>query len=367
MTAIQAIRITGHEERSEPKPHVVYRIEIQAPVRSWQMWRRYSEFEDLHTELTKSTGAPPPAELPPKHRFSLLRSRNNAALTEERRAGLEAYLRAIVGAKDERWRECYAFKQFLGVPAGKQAGVEGPAQYTSASWLDEHMELQARLRDVRADINKRDALADRGDPSGAHKANVEAKKKLAGIITRTSALGKGLEELGMRGMSEGELQRRTDMVARLQDDCEKLSKMVTVARMTSRGLGATAAQRNPASDADRAALLGGGGASSATSSPAGGFTRNQPVTRVFGAKPVETEETRPLDDHGVFQLQQSKMEDQDVQVSQMTTVLSRLKHLGLAINQEIREQNELLDDLTNEVDMTGSKLTAAKKQMNRLG
>ncbi|TFK57226.1 syntaxin [Heliocybe sulcata] len=367
MTAIQAIHIRNHEERSDPKPHVVYRIEIQAPVRSWQMWRRYSEFEDLHTELTKVTGSEPPAPLPPKHRFSLLRSRNDAGLLEERRAGLEAYLRAIISSKDERWRECYAFKDFLGVPVGKQAGMEGgllsPTQFTSASWLDEHMELQARLRDVRADINKRDALADRSDPSGAHKANVEAKKKLAGVITRAGALGKGLAELGMRGMSEGELQRRTDMVARLQDDCEKLSKMVTVARMTSRGLGATAAQRNPAADGDRAALLGGVSSSSGTGT---GF-RNAPVTRVFGAKPVETEETRPLDDHGVFQLQADKMEQQDVQVSQMTSVLQRLKHLGLAIHQEISEQNELLDDLTNDVDRTGDKLTAAKKKLNRLG
>lgn len=55
MSAIQAIHIRGYEERTNPKAHVVYRIEIQASVRSWQMWRRYSEFADLHVELTKST------------------------------------------------------------------------------------------------------------------------------------------------------------------------------------------------------------------------------------------------------------------------------------------------------------------------
>src|SRR6266436_6749345 len=72
MTAIQAVYVKGHEERSQPKPHTVYRIEIQASVRSWSMWRRYSEFVDLHTELTKSTSSPPPASLPPKHTFSVL-------------------------------------------------------------------------------------------------------------------------------------------------------------------------------------------------------------------------------------------------------------------------------------------------------
>lgn len=360
-TAIQAIYIRGYEERAEPKPHTVYRIEIQASVRSWQMWRRYSEFVDLHTELTKSTGAAPPAELPPKHSLSLFRSHNNPAILEERRQGLEQYLRAILGAKDERWRESFAFRDFLGVPVGKGDSASGGfSQFTSSSWLDEHTDLQSRIRDVRADINKRDALSDAGDITGSHQANVQAKKNLAATLSRVGALEDGLQHLGLAGMSEGELQRRRDMVARLRDDCEKLAKMVTVARNTSRGVGAPA-ERNPATESDRDALLNHSRPSST------GFAR--PVTRVFGggSKPKETDQTRPLDNQGLVQLQNSKMDQQDAQLSQLSSILQRQKHLGLAINQEIREQNEMLDDLTNEVDRVGGKLTSAKKQMNRLG
>src|SRR5258708_38302329 len=124
---------------------------------------------------------------------------------------------------------------------GKEAGAgtgglasvgddAGGLQFTSSSWLDEHMDLQARVRDIRADINKRDAFSERGDVGGAHTTNVQAKKKLAGVLTRVGALVSGLDALVVQsGMSEGELQRRTDMVARLQDDCEKLAKMLTVA------------------------------------------------------------------------------------------------------------------------------------------
>ena len=65
--AIQAVFIRGHETRSSPKPHTVYRIEVQASVRSWHLWRRYSEFLDLHSELMQATGEQPPAALPPKH------------------------------------------------------------------------------------------------------------------------------------------------------------------------------------------------------------------------------------------------------------------------------------------------------------
>ncbi|KAI0307814.1 syntaxin [Multifurca ochricompacta] len=372
LTAIQAVYVRDHEERLEPKSHVVFRIEIQAHVRSWQMWRRYSEFVDLHTELIKSVGAPPPAALPPKHAFAMLRSSKNRVLLEERRTGLEAYLRAIVSAKDNKWLDAFAFHDFLGVPIGKQAAPgsselnngssasSGVPQFTFSTWLDEHMDLQARVRDVRADINKRDAFR-------TGETWPQRTKKLAGVLTRVGTLVEGLDALALRGMSEGELQRRTDMVARLQDDCEKLAKMLTIARQTSRGLG-SAAERNPAAGSDRAALLTTGGSNGGGGD---GFTVStmKPIARVFGMPqpPKETEQTRPLDEHGLLQLQQAKVEQQDTQLAQLTTILQRQKQLGTAISNELAQHIELLDDLANDVDRVGGKLTAAKKQLNRLG
>lgn len=354
MTTIQAIYVRGYEERSEPKPHTVYRIEVQAHVRSWQMWRRYSEFDDLHTELVKSIGSPP-CTLPPKHKFSLMRSRMDPKILEERRAGLEQYLKAIISAKEDKWRESFALKDFLGVPITRQGGAP-PSQFTSATWLDEHVELQTRIRAVRADINKRDALLDRGDIGASHKANVSAKTKLAGLSARTGALEKGLEELGMHGISEGELQRRLDMVARLRDDHEKLTRMVTIARQASRANeGNQSTQNNAALDSDREVLLG--------------TNVSKPVTRVFGTtQPAkETEQTRPLDEHGLFGLQQIQMQQQDEQLAQLTTILQRQRHLGEAIGHEISSQIEILDDLSNEVDRVGGKLTTTNRQLNRLG
>lgn len=390
-TAIQAVYVRGHEERTEPKPHIVFRIDIQAHVRSWQMWRRYSEFADLHTELTKSVGAPPPSTLPPKHAFAMLRSPKNEALLEERRAGLEIYLRAIVSAKDNRWLDSFAFRDFLGIPTGKQAalpgighlpsigggkdsgggGVDGGLQFTSSTWLDEHMDLQSRVRDIRADINKRDAFSERGDVGGAHTTNVQAKKKLAGVLTRVGTLVSGLDPLVVQsGMSEGEMQRRTDMVARLQDDCEKLAKMLTVASSSRQQQSSSslsfAAARNSTATSDRAALLGSGSGGGGGGQPA---VSSKPIARVFGMPqpPKETNETRPLDDHGLFQLQQAKMDQQDVQLSQLTAILQRQKQLGTAINSELAQHIELLDGLHNDVEQVGGKLTAAKKQLNRLG
>lgn len=69
----------------------------------------------------------------------------------------------------------------------------------------------------------------------------------------------------------------------------------------------------------------------------------------------------------MVQLQQSQVDQQDAQLAQLSTILQRQKQLGLAIGQEIAEQNEDLDELTSEVDRVGGKLSGAKKQMNRLG
>ncbi|KAJ3568071.1 hypothetical protein NP233_g5959 [Leucocoprinus birnbaumii] len=361
MTAIQAVFIRGYEERTAPKAHIVYRIEIQAHVRSWNMWRRYSEFDDLNITFTKSIGAPP-CSLPPKHKFSMLRSHNNTKVLEERKEGLERYLRAIVSAKDDKWREHFAFREFLGIPIGRQGSTSqniSPTQFTSSSWLDEHLDIQARLRDVWADINKRDALSQSGDVAASHKSNVTAKTKLAGLLSRIGTLGKGLEELALAGMNEGELQRRTDMVARLQDDCEKLSKVVTVARQTSAAARAAtsggASALNPAPESDREALLGA-------------KALNKPARRVFGAsEPQETEITRPLDNVGLLGLQQVQMQKQDQQLAGLTTILQRQRHLGEAINHEIQEHIEILDAVSNDVDHVSNKLRRTNRELNRLG
>ncbi|GJJ09432.1 hypothetical protein Clacol_003654 [Clathrus columnatus] len=356
MTAIHAVRVIGYEQRSKPKTHVVYHIQVQTSVRSWQLWRRYSEFVELHNELRTMTSSEPPVSLPPKHPLSF--SRQNPIIIEERQSGLERYLREIVASKDSRWRETRVFNEFLEVPFTSHASVDRPSsqQFTLSSWLDEHSSLQALVRDVMADITKRNSLVDMGDVPASQASNVSAKRKLVILLDKLGILAKGLEELSNQGLAPGELQRRNDMIARLQDDCERLQKMVSAIRST-RQVGVIG--QTPSSQADREALL-----SSSQSKP---YTMN--VSRVFGAKqaPEETEQTRPLDNHGLLGLQKLQMEQQDDQVARLTTILRRQKQLGTAISQEIEEQNELLDDLTRSVDVTAQKLSTAGKDLRRVG
>ncbi|KDN39598.1 hypothetical protein RSAG8_08754, partial [Rhizoctonia solani AG-8 WAC10335] len=358
MAIIQSIHVRSHETRNEPKPHTVFKIEVQGPVRSWPVWKRYSEFVDLDVELTKATGEAPPAPLPPKHSFqisfSFRRTLNDEKLLEERRSGLETYLRAIVSAKDPKWRDNVSFREFLNAPRAQTtaAGDGGVSQFTTSSWLDEQADLMTMARDIRADLNKRETLSDRNDVQGAHTAGVSAKRKLAALVLRVGVLAKGLADLALAGMSQGELQRRSDMVARLQDDCEKLSKMIVAARQTSRGTESVLPTA-----ADREKLLNEASAS------------RKPFGRVFGQRqaPQETAETRPLDEQGLLQMQNTQMEQQDEQLSQLSSILRRQNQIGTAISSEIAQQIEMLDQLSTDLDSTGAKLTNARKQLNRLG
>ncbi|OMJ24038.1 putative syntaxin-8B [Smittium culicis] len=69
--SIRYIRIPVTESRTDPDNHVAYEIQVQGPVRSWTVWRRYSEFIKLDQDLAALfPGHQIPAKLPPK-RFNL--------------------------------------------------------------------------------------------------------------------------------------------------------------------------------------------------------------------------------------------------------------------------------------------------------
>ena len=61
------------------------------------------------------------------------------------------------------------------------------------------------------------------------------------------------------------------------------------------------------------------------------------------------------------------MDQQDADLEGLTAIIRRQQQIGLAIHQEVAEQIDLLDGLSQDVDRTTDKLGKAKKQLNRLG
>ncbi|CAG8489203.1 15917_t:CDS:1 [Funneliformis caledonium] len=375
--SIQNIYIRNIETRDTPKPHTVYRVEVNAAVRTWSVWKRYSEFDELNDKLIRLFPSnPPPFEIPVKHYFQS--TLGNPVLVEERRRGLEDYLRGILFHKDDRWRETDEWREFLAIPTGRS--LDSASLYTSESWLDEYNDVQAKAKEIRSLLNKRETHIARNEVQLSHNFNLQAKKNLTLLGMRVSQLDAGLRGLaegnGKDGkvMSEGELRRRQDMLTETKEEKDTLTKLVLTSRTD------ISKATTPASSVDRSALFRQPFKQTPINKGMVGKNNNDgisskvaPVTpsrRVFGnnrsTMPTETEQTRGLDNDGLVNLQKQTMEDQDHHVEQFSAILSRHKHIGLAIGQELDYQNQLLTELDGDLERTSDKLRFTSRKMNSI-
>lgn len=279
---LQSISIPRHEHRTDPPPaHVVYAILVSLPVRNWTVYRRYSEFVELHASLCNQAGSSaqslaPPLALPPKHAAkntlrgirtlggfipatSSLKSQDEDLL-RERRQGLEAYLRAIVASPESVWRESTAFRDFLEIPSTTSSKV----------------------------------------------------------LVGSGGGGGGAAPTAPSGRTGGYKDSR---------------------------------------------YVPGSYSSSSSSSP-----HQQAPHRTLGKQTtvVETEATRGQSDSDLFASQQAQFDRQYAALGDLTAILRRQKQMGMAINQELLEQNELLDGLDEEVRETQQKLSRNEGQIKRL-
>ncbi|TKY88050.1 hypothetical protein EX895_003146 [Sporisorium graminicola] len=145
---LQGISIPRYESRSSTaSSYIVFAVVIQLPVRSWTVYRRYSDFVRLDKNLAASpnapsssgdrepggAGKPPPRPLPPRERAREWKKTFSGFLSfatgdqsyddydqeiwlKERMQALEMYLKAIVMDQDAGWRESEAFKSFIEWP-----------------------------------------------------------------------------------------------------------------------------------------------------------------------------------------------------------------------------------------------------------
>ncbi|BGP46564.1 hypothetical protein JCM10450v2_002411 [Rhodotorula kratochvilovae] len=365
---IQSVSVPSYTRLpAKPDPHVAFTIAVSLPTRSYSITQRYSAFAALHAKLTTSCGAPPPADLPPKHPGSwflapLAAARDlSDAQLDDRRAGLERWLRAILADRDPRWRSSRAFKEFLAAPpegdaAEASGGAAGAREWTATAWTAEHAAVEGAARALRTTLDRRDAQLIEGSAC-AHATAKEAKTALVDLVRRIGDLARGLQALAKEGMTDGELQRRSALVQRLQGEVEELGRKAGSAPRAGAGrTGAQAAHGDEPPTAVRQALLNGAG------------TGRAPA-RVLGAAAaasLESPETRPLDNGGIMQLQQQYMDDQDSKLEALTAALRRQRHLGEMINAELALQEDVLDQLDAGTDRVKGKMKDAQKQMKRL-
>lgn len=276
------------------------------------------------------------------------------------------------------------WRDFLGVGATSSSGDGGKSegfgsmrgnkgiggQISSASgWLDAHAQLKTQLHEARMALNRREQAT---EPGRQHEAGAGAKKSLVRAGTLIAQLDDGLRRLGGstnggRGgkssdndgwaekLGEGEIRRRRDMLSSARKEKDALEGVLNTLAVKSTLAGAAerSLQSQQATEGAKGSLLGSGGAQKARTG------------RVLGV-PKETERTRELDNEGVLQLQKQIMQEQDLDVDELTKVVRRMREMGIQINEELEEQSTMLDLVDQDVDRVQSKVDIAKKRIAKI-
>ncbi|CAO2653362.1 Nn.00g027730.m01.CDS01 [Neocucurbitaria sp. VM-36] len=369
---------TAHDQSPEHgKPYTEYtiRVEHAFPRAATGVKKRYSDFSTLDASLRSDVGSAPPAALPPKSWLGGFLGLGNTAgspeAIEKRKKGLEEYLRAIEGAEDGRWRVSKAYREFLELDdkdGKKVAGFPG-SQFgkdrvrDSSDWLDKHSDLKSSLQDARRWLTAREQAT---AATAQHEAAAKAKSSLVRAGTLISALDEGLgrlsgsssDEWSGEKLGEGEIRRRRDMISGLRKERDGLesvlNSMAVKAAISGSGSSSTPSTSSAAvTESQKAGLFKG------ASKPSSG-------RRVLGAPAQETDKTRELDNEGVLQLQKQIIQDQDEDLVDLTTVVRRMREMGVQINTEIVEQNALLGLLDEDVERVDGKIKIAKKRVDKI-
>lgn len=359
---------------SEGKPYTQYHINLQLPLRRHEIKKRYNDFLALNDELTSQTGKAPPADLPAKS--WLRRTVNSEALTEERRQGLERYIKAIIDSSDARWRSSSVWRSFLNLPSGsttinttngsapQRPGSAGGLITDPNQWLDVHRDLKSRIQAARSQLKQREAAT---TAQTQHTLSAEAKTSLVRAATSIAQLEDGLKAIssaskgdeagwvGSKKLGDGELRRRKDLVGAAKKEVEGLegvlrSMATQTAKATSSMLNSSAA----ATSEQKSELWKG---TSAVAKPSG---------RVLGGPLKETERTRELDNSGVLQLQKQVMAEQDEDVLSLGKTVAKLKDMGIMINEELEVQNQMLGLVDQDVDRVQGKIDVARRRIKKI-
>lgn len=374
-----AIPTTSTATPADGKAYTLYHVTLQLPLRKHEVKKRYNDFLALNDALKSQTNSVPPVALPAKS--WLRRTVNSEALTEERRQGLETYLRCILESEDARWRSSSAWRAFLNLPSGTNTiQSNGSIQKSSGGgrrdsaggikdpneWLDVHRDLKTHIQSARQQLKQREAAT---TAQAQHSLSAEAKASLirAGAsiqqlddgLKAISAASKG-DEAGWGGgkrLGDGEIRRRRDLLGAAKKEVEGLEGVLR-SMATRNPASSSATPQAAATAADKEGLWAGTSTSTAHNKP--------PSGRVLGAPLKETERTRELGNEGMLQLQKQVMAEQDEDVLTLGKTVARLKDMGIMMDEELTVQNEMLGLLEADTERVQGKIDVARGRIGKI-
>ncbi|ORX82301.1 Phox-like protein [Anaeromyces robustus] len=356
MEKILKISIPNYSQRQKTKPYIVYHISITAPVRSWTVQHRYSEFFTLNKKFL-DLGLKPPLELPPKSSFFSFTAYDNPKFVETRRQGLEEYLQAILGSRDERFKKLPEWREFLEM-GNSQNSLN---KKSSEQWLEECRDLSLVINEIRTCIAARNKFVFRNETAAACEAIVLARKNHNILCTKYAELERELHQNNKPILSKGEFSRRQDLLENIRMEKEQLEKLLGNIKSSEsyNSTASSSSSKHPSSSTPVYfnTKVGNGSTIGNSFGSSGGSSNS--------LNHIE-ENTQGLDNMQILQLQKDMLKDQDKTLEQFSSILNRQRRIGETINQELDLQNELLEDLDVNVNKVQLSLGQADKRMKKV-
>lgn len=210
--------------------------------------------------------------------------------------------------------------------------------YLSSCRLTEHDELAQQGVSIKEKIHERNRVkASGGNPS---KLNSSIRIMLNGFSRDLTKLKTSLSKAtASYHITEGEAMRRQTLVDNMTAKQRQLSDAFKDEPSESRG-----------SNKDRDTLL--------SSQPFG-----VPTNPWLDDEP---EETRGLTNSELLQQHQEIMREQDDGLDELASALQRQKHIGLAMQDEVERQDEIIDDLHDKVGRTTARIERETRHVEKI-
>ncbi|XP_014742324.1 PREDICTED: syntaxin-8 [Sturnus vulgaris] len=204
---------------------------------------------------------------------------------------------------------------------------------------DPWLPLLAAARQLAQDIAERIQERNRCQRSGesSAKVNVAIRTSLQSLREKIEQL----RELLLRAVSTRQIATSTQL------EGDRRQNLVDDLLTRHRQLEASYRNEGPEPDMSRSSLMAGGA--------------KRGVTNPWLLE--ESEETRGLGFDELRQQQRRIIEEQDAGLDALSSIISRQKQMGQEIGNELDEQNEIIDDLTNLVENTDDRLRSQTRHV----
>ncbi|ODQ76992.1 hypothetical protein BABINDRAFT_163894 [Babjeviella inositovora NRRL Y-12698] len=310
--------------------YTIYKIHTKLPLRNIILEKRYSEFASLRAQLEDEASSPIPYRLPPKTLLGFRKSTDR--VTAERQVSLANWLNELWN--DARYCNLKGFKDFLKLPAtfdptkqkpnafvSKGAVSLGllkevdPKSVTPEAWLLQLRDLKKLVYDAKTALHAGETI--------------EARRLDLLVAKNMKLLDASLAYIDAESkLSKSEISRRWGLLRGVEKD-----RVIAEDSQPRQELFGTSRR-----------ILGG--------------------PSLF--RPEETAQTLPHNNQTLLQVHKQVMSEQDLELKSLQTLVSKQKHMAVAINEEIAQQNELLDELDEGLDTTEKKLKYARKKTGQI-